>query len=72
MSHKIQLHTIGMEFYDINVKDAKGNIVQMSEYAGKVLLIVNTATECGFTPQYKALQGLYEQFNGINYNLTIR
>jgi glutathione peroxidase len=51
-----------MKLYDITVKDANGADVNLSEYAGKVLLIVNTATECGFTPQYAGLQELYEQF----------
>ena len=38
--------------YDYKIKDAKGNVVSMEKYKGKVLLIVNTATGCGFTPQY--------------------
>jgi glutathione peroxidase len=50
-----------MTLYDITVKDAKGAEVSLSEYEGKVLLIVNTATECGFTPQYGGLQKLYER-----------
>ena len=47
-----------MSIYDIKVKDANGNDVSLSEYKGKVLLIVNTATGCGFTPQYDGLQDL--------------
>ncbi|MBP7402533.1 MAG: glutathione peroxidase [Clostridia bacterium] len=50
------------EIYDLIVKDADGNDVPMSGYRGKVLLIVNTATHCGFTPQYAGLQKLYETY----------
>ena len=46
--------------YDFTVKDRKGNDVQLSEYKGKVLLIVNTATGCGFTPHYEPLQAMYK------------
>lgn len=48
--------------YDITVKDAEGKEVLLKEYEGKTLLIVNTATGCGFTPQYEALEKLYEQY----------
>ncbi len=51
-----------MNIYDFEVKDAKGNVVSMKEFEGKVLLIVNTATGCGFTPQYEGLQKLYEKY----------
>lgn len=48
--------------YDFNVKDAEGRDVVLSRYKGKVLLIVNTATHCGFTPQYKELETLYQNY----------
>ena len=45
--------------YDITVLDRKGNEVSLADYKGKVLLIVNTATRCGFTPQYEELEKIY-------------
>ena len=48
--------------YDFTVKDRKGNDISLSEYKGKVLLIVNTATGCGFTPQYEDLENFYKNY----------
>ena len=50
-----------MSIYDFKVKAMDGSEVSLAEYKGKVLLIVNTATGCGFTPQYKDLQELYDE-----------
>ncbi len=49
--------------YDITVKNNKGEDVSLSNYKGKVMLIVNTATQCGLTPQYKGLQKLHDKYN---------
>ncbi len=49
-----------MNVYDFSVKAQDGSQVELSDYRGKVLLIVNTATGCGFTPQYDELQDLYD------------
>ena len=50
------------ELYNISVKDIEMNSVDLSNYKGKTLLIVNVASKCGFTPQYKDLQNLYERY----------
>jgi|UniRef100_C5DAQ3 glutathione peroxidase len=51
-----------MSIYDFRVKTIRGEEQSLADYKGKVLLIVNTASKCGFTPQYKELQELYEQY----------
>jgi len=50
--------------HDFSVKDIRGKTVALDKYKGKVLLIVNTASKCGFTPQYKGLEAIYEKLHG--------
>lgn len=52
-----------MSVYDFQVRAQDGTEMSLSDYRGKVLLIVNTATGCGFTPQYEPLQELYDEFH---------
>ena len=55
--------------YDINVLTKKGEEVSLKQYEGKVLLIVNTASRCGFTPQYEALEAMYERLNSKGFEI---
>jgi glutathione peroxidase len=52
-----------MSFYDYSVTDAQGNEVSMENFRGKVVLVVNTATGCGFTPHYKDIEAMYEKLH---------
>lgn len=52
-----------MSFYDYTVLDRKGNEVSLKEYEGKVVMVVNTATGCGFTPQYEPIEKMYEDLH---------
>ena len=58
-----------MSVYDFEVKDGEGNTVSLSEYEGKVLLIVNSATKCWFTPQYTELNEIYAEFNEKGFEI---
>ena len=57
------LNISAQSIYDITVKDDMGKDISLADYKGKVLLIVNTATRCGFTPQYNELESLYEKYH---------
>ncbi|MBE6345129.1 MAG: glutathione peroxidase [Spirochaetaceae bacterium] len=58
-----------MELYDFIVKGKSGEDVSLSKFKGKVLLIVNTATGCGFTPQYDGLQDLYKEYKDKGFEI---
>lgn len=58
-----------MKIYDFTVKGTNKNDVNLADYQGKVLLIVNTATGCGFTPQYEGLQDLYENYHDQGFEV---
>ena len=55
--------------YDFTVKDRKGNEVSLSDYEGKVLLVVNTATGCGFTPHYDPLEAMYKDLRDKGFEI---
>ena len=56
-----------MNIYDFKVKNNKGEEVSLSDYKNKVVLIINSATECGFTPQYEQLQKLYADYQDKDF-----
>lgn len=55
--------------YDFSAKTLQGKDVPLSDYKGQALLIVNTASKCGFTPQYAGLEALYEKLNGKGFTI---
>lgn len=57
-----------MSIYDLSVQAADGHEIPLSDYRGKVLLIVNTATGCGFTPHYEPIEKMYEKYIRLFYH----
>ncbi len=58
-----------MTLYDFKMKDTSGAEISLADYHGKVLLIVNTATGCGFTPQYEGLEKLYQTYRDQGFEI---
>ncbi len=58
-----------MGFYDYSVKDTSDNDVSMKQFEGKVVLVVNTATGCGFTPQYKDIEEMYDKYHDQGFEV---
>ncbi|MFD2445960.1 glutathione peroxidase [Bacillus sp. CGMCC 1.16607] len=58
-----------MTIYDFEVKTIRGEVQSLKDFSGKVILIVNTASECGFTPQYEGLQKLYEKYKARGFEI---
>ena len=59
-----------MTFYDLSVTAPDGSEVSMKDFEGKVVLVVNTATGCGFTPHYKDLEAMYEKFHDQGFEIV--
>ena len=59
--------TAQTNFYDFTVKDINGEDYALSQFKGKKVLVVNTASKCGLTPQYEGLQELYEKYGGDDF-----
>lgn len=58
-----------MSIYDYTVLDRKGNEVSLADYKDKVVMVVNTATGCGFTPQYKEIEEMYEKYHDKGFEI---
>jgi len=59
-----------MNIYDFSFTDNKGNVIPFSNYKGKVLLIINVASRCGFTAQYEGLEKLYKQYHDRGFEIV--
>ncbi len=57
------------QFYQFSAEDFKGENIEMSAYKGKVVLVVNTASACGFTPQYEGLQNIYKAYQDQGFEI---
>ena len=59
-----------MSFYDYSVTNPQGEEVRMEDFRGKVVLVVNTATGCGFTPQYEPIEKMYEKYHDQGFEIV--
>ncbi|MBU3107831.1 glutathione peroxidase [Clostridium gasigenes] len=58
-----------MKFYDFSAKTMDGKVTKMEEYKGKVILVVNTASKCGLTPQFKELEEVYKEYKDNGFEI---
>jgi len=58
-----------MSFYDLVFNDSRGNKIEMKQFKGKVILIINTATKCGLAPQFEELEEIYQKYKNKNFSI---